>query len=440
MVAVNDYLIDSRLDGRSQWRLDSLRNNFYSTLVPFFGQATPIQDITTAKVKAFVRQRKEQGRKPKTIWHDLINLSAFFNWASKARETEDGVRIAPLVRENPLSGVDFKIGSTRAHKEPLDLGMVERAAQVLTDPQERAYFDFLRFTGLRKDEANRVRWDDINFERGTFHVRGTKTAESDAPDMPLADVLIDSLLKLKAVSTSEYVFAGKRGKTKDKRVYNRKRMFEKIEQRTTSCNDCHGSRIANRRYCPACKRIEIISRTDRCSRCKSTNVVQGRMCTKCGSTNLSKGIHLKPKDMRDYFASVVPTNDVRVLMKLMRHTQLSTTTKYVRTMQDAMQLAVKDLGKMAPSGSVASLGATLGATQDSLRGGITAENGKKLHLAKMIEFLIRSKNTQQEQGSSEGFFEDGSRMLIHALVGKAHRPQLRSADTNRARSHRAKLL
>jgi len=95
---------------------------------------------------------------------------------------------------------------------------------------------------------------------------------------------------------------------------------------------------------------------------------------------------------------------------------------------------------MAPSGSVASLGATLGATQDSLRGGITAENGKKLHLAKMIEFLIRSKNTQQEQGSSEGFFEDGSRMLIHALVGKAHRPQLRSADTNRARSHRAKLL
>src|SRR5262249_40483492 len=99
------------------------------------------------------------------------------------------------------------------------LAMVERAAQVLTDPQERAYFDFLRFTGLRKDEANRVRWEDINFERGVFHVRGTKTAESDAPDMPLADILIDSVSKLTPISTSEYVFAGKRGKTKDKRVY-----------------------------------------------------------------------------------------------------------------------------------------------------------------------------------------------------------------------------
>lgn len=50
---------------------------------------------------------------------------------------------------------------------------------------ERVYFDFLRFTGLRKDEANRVQWDDIDFNRGWLHVPGTKTEESDAY-MPIA--------------------------------------------------------------------------------------------------------------------------------------------------------------------------------------------------------------------------------------------------------------
>ena len=44
--------------------------------------------------------------------------------------------------------------------------------------------------------------------------------------------------------------------------------------------------------------------------------------------------------MQDYFASTAQTDDSRVLMSLMRHTNLTTTTKYLR----AMQRAVKALG------------------------------------------------------------------------------------------------
>ena len=49
---------------------------------------------------------------------------------------------------------------------------------------------------------------------------------------------------------------------------------------------------------------------------------------------------LRPKDMRDIFASTVETDDARVLMALMRHTNLTTTTKYLRAMHERMKEAV----------------------------------------------------------------------------------------------------
>jgi integrase len=105
--------------------------------------------------------------------------------------------VTALLHKNPVDALDNPrgalgrlIGSTETTKPHLDLDNVERAAAVLGSG-DRAYFDFLRFTGLRKDEANRLRWDDISFNTGSFHCRGTKTGESDAW-LPLAPPLIES--------------------------------------------------------------------------------------------------------------------------------------------------------------------------------------------------------------------------------------------------------
>ena len=113
----------------------------------------------------------------------------------------------------------------------------------MLEPTDRAYFDFLRFTGLRKDEANRLRWDDINFESGFFHCRGTKTHESDAC-LPLAPTLSYSLKKHRATTSSAYVFAGRSAQTRGKKIYSRRKLFEKIERLTSSCQDC--GRVQNR--------------------------------------------------------------------------------------------------------------------------------------------------------------------------------------------------
>ena len=82
------------------------------------------------------------------------------------------------------------------------------------------------------------------------------------------------------------------------------------------------------------------------------------------------GIKLRPKDMRDIFASTVETDDARVLMALMRHTNLTTTTKYLRAMHERMKEAVSGLGKT--SGKI--LGENLGESQNALRGQKSAKN------------------------------------------------------------------
>ena len=172
---------------RSKWRLDGVRWNLGKVTIPHFGAATPITSITTDQVQKMVLARKRSGKKSKTLWHDVTNLRALLNYA-----IEKG-----LLARNPVDALDTTIiGNTKPKKSPLNLRAVDRAAASIENASDRAYFDFLRFTGLRKDEANRLRWDDINFDEGWFHCRGTKTDDSD-DYLPLAPILVESLKKHK---------------------------------------------------------------------------------------------------------------------------------------------------------------------------------------------------------------------------------------------------
>ncbi len=224
-------------------------------------------------IEAFILEQK--GRvKNSTIWHYVTDLRALCNWATK-----EG-----LLKENPVKKADLSLIKHRAVvKLPLNLEDVDKAAGCLTG-LDRAYFDFLRYTGLRKDEANRLRWDDLDLDRGWFVVRGTKTEESEAV-MPLAPVLGQILRSL--TITSEYVFPGLSGKQKGKRIYRRERIFKRILKQT--------------------------------------------------------GIKLMAKDLRDYFANVVDAPP-ETKMRLLRHTNLATTTRYLRRVESRLQDAVRNLG------------------------------------------------------------------------------------------------
>ena len=363
------YLIESARKGRSQWRLDGLRWNFQKWTLPHFGESTLVTAIRSKDVEEFIlkqKQRRVNGRpiSNKTIWNLVTDLRSMFNYVLK-----EG-----LVRENPVNKADLDpIRNRKPHKPPLNLEAVELAASVL-EGRERVYFDFLRFTGLRKDEANRVNWDDVDLEGGWLHVRGSKTEESDNY-MPIAPALVEELARLpRADGGSECLFPGNSSQTKGKRIYSRRRLFEKITRLTMSCADCGliGTAIMHK----SCSGCGVNLHRDTCGKCKAKAVKRQR-CGSCGSENLRGGVKLRPKDMRDYFASEVAARvtDPNVIMRLLRHTSLTTTTKYLRTVKDRMQEAVRFLG--------ANLGGESGGkflpktTQNDIspkieRGGITA--------------------------------------------------------------------
>lgn len=202
---VGGYLVASAEAGRSQWRLDALQLNFKRFVVPFFGDHTAVGDIGRKQVEAFVLDQKKRGVTNSTVWHLVTDLRACLNWAVR-----EGV-----LATNPVNGADLSaIKNRRVSKPPLDPRMVDAAAMAIDNPQDRAWFDVTRFTGMRKDEANRLAWSDVNFELGMVRYPGTKTAESNTW-LPLAPVAIYTLKQLKAASEAgnPLVFPGRSSQT-----------------------------------------------------------------------------------------------------------------------------------------------------------------------------------------------------------------------------------
>jgi len=276
---VNSFLKDGVRNGKSKWRVDGLRYNFKRWILPYFGANTLLTDIKPAHVTDFVHQQKQRNVTNSTIWHIVVDLGACFNWAIKQE----------LLVYNPVKKADLRlIKDRRVVKMSMKPGLVDRAAEVL-DGTDRVYFNTLRYSGLRMDEGNRLRWTDFDFDRGELLVPGTKTRDSKAL-LPLAPVVIKALLELKATSTSEYCFPGKSAQTLGQKIYRRTRLFERIEKRS--------------------------------------------------------GIKLTAKDLRDWFATtIIKTADIRTVSSLLRHSNIQTTSTYLRRVDDRMKAAVEDLGK-----------------------------------------------------------------------------------------------
>lgn len=274
------WLVNSKNLGRSESRLNHLlweRDRFY---LPFFGGDTLIESIGPRDIERFMMSHK--GRvKNNTIWHYVTDLRACFNFA-----IAEGLLVANPVNRADLSPIKHRT----VVKAPMDPNDIERAVTCLTD-RERVFFDFLRFTGLRLDEANRLEWTDVNLAQGWFHCRGSKTPGSEAI-LPLSPFLIDMLAKWKGrAPASDFVFPGpEKHRMRRKRIKRRTRMFEKIEKLT--------------------------------------------------------GIKLTAKDLRDYFATVVRA-EPEIKMRLLRHKSLATTTRYLRQVDERMKDAVQGLEPLA---------------------------------------------------------------------------------------------
>lgn len=81
-----------------------------------------------------------------------------------------------------------------------------------THPQAGPMMKLALYTGMRRGELFRLRWEDVDFHRGQIHIRNPKGEEDQ--EIPLNDAARDLLEKRPRI-TCEYVFPGRNG---DQRV------------------------------------------------------------------------------------------------------------------------------------------------------------------------------------------------------------------------------
>jgi integrase len=312
------YLISSAESGKGEWRIEGLSYTFEPHIIPYFGAATLISDITTGRVKNFIRALKQKRLKNKTVKNIITDLSAMYNWAIEPTD-EGGPGLAD---KNPVTkGARKLIGSTRTVKKAMNPRWLDIASASIENKQDRAWFDVTRYLGMRKDESNRLQWSDIDWRVGKVRIPGTKTDEAEAW-LPVARAALKTLRELYESKdrnpSSPFVFPGRSAQTKGKKIYSRRRIFERIQKVT-----------AIKKYLR-----------------QHPEVTFKQAAEACKKESFKGGIHLAPNDLRDYFCTEIAANsdDANVAMRLMRHKSLATTTKYMRAVEERMRDAVENLG------------------------------------------------------------------------------------------------
>jgi integrase len=142
-------------------------------------------------------------------------LRAIFNFA--AGEYEDG-KGKSLVLENPVKRlshtrawyrIERRQTVIKAHELPAwydALIQVKDERSTGKSSTLRDYFLLIIFTGLRREEAARLTWNQVDLKAKTLTITDTKNHLPHV--LPLSDFLFDLLISRKNHAVSDYVFPG----------------------------------------------------------------------------------------------------------------------------------------------------------------------------------------------------------------------------------------
>lgn len=133
---------------------------------------------------------------------------SLINFAAGQYEDSKGHSLIP---ENPVK----RLSQTRAWYKMVrrdtvikthELQSWHKAVNDLESPTIRDYLLLLLFTGLRRQEAAKLKWEQVDFSEKTLSICETKNSQTLT--LPLTNYLIKLLQERQAASTSEYVFPG----------------------------------------------------------------------------------------------------------------------------------------------------------------------------------------------------------------------------------------
>lgn len=166
----------------------------------------PLISITKDKVaKHHENLGQERGQAYANLAMRL--LRALFNFAAGQYEDSEG---KSLIMDNPVKRLSQTRAWYRVERRQIFIKAHELAhwysgVQNLKNETLRDYLLLILFTGLRRQEAAKLDWRQIDLKAKTLKVTDTKNKESHT--LPLSDYLYDLLSNRKKNAEGNYVFA-----------------------------------------------------------------------------------------------------------------------------------------------------------------------------------------------------------------------------------------
>jgi integrase len=178
--------------------LSTDQNRFDNHIEPDFGDQQP-SELVPLDIDR-VRLRLLKTRAPATVKNVLELLRRIINFGTKKRLCEGLDFTIEMPRVNNLKTEDLTAAQLAALLEAIDADTHEHAGDMMR---------LALYTGMRRGEMFRLRWQDVDFERGFIHLRDTKGGLDQ--QIPLNDAARELLLK-RPRKRSAYVFPGRGGK------------------------------------------------------------------------------------------------------------------------------------------------------------------------------------------------------------------------------------
>lgn len=177
----------------------------------------PLLAITREMV---ARRHKKLGEKSEARANLTFRyLRAVFNFAAGRYTDAKGM---PLITDNPVRRLSdtrawYRVARRQTVIKPHQLKPWMNEVLSLRDRSVNYTFetvsDFLMLvilTGLRRGEAETLRWEHVDFEGRTLTVLDTKNHENHT--LPISDYIFEILQRRRTKATNEYVFTASHGK------------------------------------------------------------------------------------------------------------------------------------------------------------------------------------------------------------------------------------
>jgi integrase len=174
------------------------KNRFDNHIEPTFGTKEP-KDIFPLEIDR-LRIKLLKEKQPGTVKNVLELMRRIINYGMK---------------KNLCPGLSFPIEMPKVNNlktEDLTSEQLVKligAIETATNVQAGNFMKMALFTGMRRGELFRLKWDDIDFERGFIHIRDPKGGRDQT--IPLNEDARRMLLNIQR-SESPYIFPGRKGK------------------------------------------------------------------------------------------------------------------------------------------------------------------------------------------------------------------------------------